>query len=181
MKRDYSRSYVFVDKSKRLPTTDNIQADTTTATLISRPLRVSHDTLGKVRSLESRFILLPTVISSFIEVLDGLELLSRSLLSSGSLAEDAQRQLDFRLDNARRQSRSFIRTAKFLQQRSNNTATLLADTLAFRNQGVSQEQNMRMLILTRSAVFITIITLVYLPWTLVTVCIVIGGVCSSTD
>ena len=58
----------------------------------------------------------------------------------------------------------------FLQQRSNNTATLLADTLQYRNQAVAQDQNGSMIILTRSAVFITIITLIYLPWTLITVC-----------
>lgn len=61
------------------------------------------------------------------------------------------------------------RTAQVLQQRSNNTATLLADTLAFRNQGIAQEQNVSMIVLTRSAVFITAITFIYLPWTLVTV------------
>lgn len=144
-------------------------ADTTTATLISKPLRISHDTLCKVRSLESRFTPLPAIIANFVDMLDGLEALSRILSLTGSLTEDDQQQLANRLDNCRRQSRTFTRTAQFLQQRSINTATLLADTLAFRNQGVAQEQNSSIIILTRSAVFITVITLIYLPWTLVTV------------
>ncbi|KAH8702725.1 hypothetical protein GQ44DRAFT_631370 [Phaeosphaeriaceae sp. PMI808] len=79
-----------------------------------------------------------------------------------------RRQVTSQLENSKRYAKNFMRTAQFLQQRSNNTATLLADTLAFRNQGVAQEQNGSMIILTRSAVFITVITLIYLPWTLIT-------------
>ncbi|PSN67176.1 hypothetical protein BS50DRAFT_494669 [Corynespora cassiicola Philippines] len=79
-----------------------------------------------------------------------------------------RRKLACQLENSQRHSKAITRSAQFLQKRSNNTATLLADTLAFRNQGVAQEQNMSMIVLTRSAVFITVITLIYLPWTLVT-------------
>ncbi|EAT82574.1 hypothetical protein SNOG_10239 [Parastagonospora nodorum SN15] len=90
------------------------------------------------------------------------------MTTSTMISEPLRLQMESRLDNARRYTRTFIRTALFLQERSNNTATLLADTLAFRNQGVAQEQNGSMVVLTRSAVFITVITLIYLPWTLVT-------------
>lgn len=82
----------------------------------------------------------------------------------------SQQLMKRHLENAKMYARTFNRTTLFLQERSNNTATLLADTLAFRNQGIAQEQNGSMVVLTRSAVFITVITLVYLPWTLVTVC-----------
>jgi hypothetical protein len=130
---------------------------------------VSHDTLGRVRFLESRFLPLRPILTSFEEIADGLEALGISLVVRGCVSEANQLQIEAQLGNVRRYTRTFIRTAMFLQERSNNTATLLADTLAFRNQGVAQEQNGRMVILTRSAVFITVITLVYLPWTLVSV------------
>jgi Mg2+ and Co2+ transporter CorA len=131
---------------------------------------VSHDTLGRVRSLESRFLPLRAILSSFEEVVDGIGGLGQDLFERGCVNESSQRQLSSCLRNVKRYVHTFTRTSLFLQQRSNNTATLLADTLAFRNQGVAQEQNGSMIILTRSAVFITVITLIYLPWTLVTVC-----------
>jgi hypothetical protein len=130
---------------------------------------VGHDTLGKVRFLESRFLPLRPILTSFEELSDGLQDLGKVLIAKGCTVAERQLQVDSQLANAKRYARAFVRTAMFLQERSNNTATLLADTLAFRNQGVAQEQNGSMVVLTRSAVFITVITLVYLPWTLVTV------------
>jgi hypothetical protein len=137
--------------------------------MINKPLRVSHDTLGRVRFLESRFLPLRPILTSFEELADGLQDLGRVLGAKGCAVAERQLQVDSQLANAKRYARAFVRTTMFLQERSNNTATLLADTLAFRNQGVAQEQNGSMVVLTRSAVFITVITLVYLPWTLVTV------------
>jgi hypothetical protein len=137
--------------------------------MINKPLRVSHDTLGIVRFLESRFLPLRPILTSFEELSDGLQDLGRVFVAKGFAVAESQLQVDSQFANAKRYARSFVRTAMFLQDRSNNTATLLADTLAFRNQGVAQEQNGSMVVLTRSAVFITVITLVYLPWTLVTV------------
>ncbi|KAH5305709.1 hypothetical protein HBI12_168140 [Parastagonospora nodorum] len=159
----YWREYIAEYEKRLLPI-----ADMTTSTMISEPLRVSHDMLGTVRFLESRFLPLRPILTSFEEVADGLQVLGRSLVSGACVTEATQLQMESRLDNARRYTRTFIRTALFLQERSNNTATLLADTLAFRNQGVAQEQNGSVVVLTRSAVFITVITLIYLPWTLVT-------------
>jgi hypothetical protein len=137
--------------------------------MISKPLRVSHDTLGRVRFLESRFLPLRPILMSFEEVAEGLKDMGTVLVAKSCAVAERQLQVDLQLANAKRYARTFGRTAAFLQGRSNNTATLLADTLAFRNQGVAQEQNGSMVVLTRSAVFITVITLVYLPWTLVTV------------
>jgi hypothetical protein len=149
---------------------DNIdQADTTTATFITETLRVNHDTLGKVRSLESRFLPMPAILESFMDVLSELKSLTEALFVEGFITPIELRHSRRQLENYRKQSISFTRIASFLQKRSNNTATLLADTLAFKNQSVAQEQNVSMLTLTRSAVFITVLTLFYLPWTFMTV------------
>jgi hypothetical protein len=177
LERVYSRVRKTVASTRKLALVrqicleaDDIQADTTTATLINKPLRVSHDTLGRVRSLESRFLPLRPILTSFEEVADGLEILGQGLVARGCVTGGDQRLVDLHLENAKRYARTLRRTVIFLQERSNNTATLLSDTLAFRNQGVAQDQNGSMVVLTRSAVFITVITLVYLPWTLATVC-----------
>lgn len=113
---------------------------------------------------------LRAILMSFEDVLEGLTVLGQDLVARGFVDETDQKQVASCLGNAKRYTQTFIRTSLFLQQRGDNTATLIADTLAFRNQGVAQEQNGSMLILTKSAVFITVITLIYLPWTLVTVC-----------
>jgi Mg2+ and Co2+ transporter CorA len=119
--------------------------------------------------LESKILPVRAILANFEEVADGLEELGRDFVARGCVDEAYQRQSASILANSKRYARTITRTAMFLQQRCNNTATLLADTLAFRNQGVAQEQNGSMLILTKSAVFITVITVIYLPWTLVTV------------
>jgi len=130
---------------------------------------VTHDTLGRVRFLESRFLPLQAVLGSFEEVLLGLQDVNKSLHSAGVVDSESLWSAKSSSNNMVRYCQAYARTAMFLQQRSNNTATLLADTLQYRNQAVAQDQNGSMIILTRSAVFITIITLVYLPWTLITV------------
>ncbi|KAF3001348.1 hypothetical protein E8E13_006101 [Curvularia kusanoi] len=159
----YWKDYLNAYEKKLLPI-----ADTTTATFINEPLRVTHDTLGKVRFLESRFLPLQAILSSFEEVLRELQDLNAILQSAGAVDPRSVRSALVRSRNVGRYCQGYARAALFLQQRSNNTATLLADTLGYRNQAVAQEQNGSMIVLTRSAVFITIITLVYLPWTLIT-------------
>jgi len=143
------------------------QADTTTATFITEDVRVNHDTLGKVRSLESRFLPMKAILENFVDVLDELKDLSESLAADKTLSASDAKAAKRRLENCRKQCLAYSRSAEFLAHRSDNAARLLADTLDFRNQFVAQEQNLKILILTRSAVFITVLTLIYLPWTFV--------------
>jgi len=146
-----------------------MQADTTTATFITETLLVNHDTLGKVRSLESRFLPMKAILANFVDVLDELKDLSESLAADKVISGADVKSANRRLENSRKQCLAYSRSADFLAHRSDNTARLLADTLDFKNQWVAQEQNLKMLILTRSAVFITVLTLIYLPWTFVSV------------
>lgn len=143
-------------------------ADTTAAAFLAGPLRVNHETLSKLRSLESRFMPTPAILQSFSDTLSELGLFSEKLAANNCIQVNEAQAFAILLSNYRRHASTFIRTAKFLQQRCNNTATLVSDTVAFKNQGVSQEQNGNMLLLTRSAVFLTVVTLFYLPWTLIT-------------
>jgi hypothetical protein len=145
------------------------QADTATATFIKETLRVNHDTLGKVRSLENRFLPMKAILENFVDVLDELKDLSGSLPADPTFSSSDLKVAKPRLENCRKQCLAYSRTAEFLQHRSDNTATFVADILDFKNQDVAQDQNVKMLTLTRSAVFITILTLIYLPWTFVSV------------
>jgi Mg2+ and Co2+ transporter CorA len=110
----------------------------------------------------------PAVLQSFSDTLSGLGSFSEKLLANDCMQPSEARSFAISMSNCRRHASTFIRTAKFLQQRCNNTATLVSDTVAFKNQGVAQEQNGNMLLLTRSALFLTVVTLFYLPWTLTT-------------
>lgn len=65
--------------------------------------------------------------------------------------------------NMQRHCLANSRNATYLQQRVQLTGELLSDTLSFRDQVVAKEQNGTMLQLNKSAVFITMLTLLYLP------------------
>jgi hypothetical protein len=109
------------------------------------------------------------ILENFVDVLDELKDLSESLAAEKTISASDAKTAKRRLENCRKQCLAYSRSAEFLAHRSDNAARLLADTLGFRNQYVAQEQNLKMLILTRSAVFITVLTLIYLPWTFVSV------------
>jgi hypothetical protein len=132
-----------------------------------------------VRSLESRFLPIKAILETFVNVLDELKSLSETLAADKKISEPELKIEKRRLENCRKQCLAYSRTAQFLQRRSDNTATLLADTLAFKNQGVAAEQNDKTLTLTRSTVFITVLGLIYLPWTFASVSQVDSSIKSS--
>ncbi|CAI6332911.1 unnamed protein product [Periconia digitata] len=154
------REYLAIYEKALLPL-----ADTTAAAFIAEPLRVNHGTLSRLRSLESRFMPTSAILQSFSDILSELGALAERLTLRDLMEENGNRLFVTAISNYRKQALNFIRTAQFLQQRSNTTAILVSDTVAFKNQEVSQEQNRNMLLLTRSAVFLTVLTLFYLPWT----------------
>lgn len=67
------------------------------------------------------------------------------------------------IKNQRRNCSAYLRTANFLKERVESASSLLANTLSFREQVLAKEQNGNMLQLNKSAVFITVLTLVYAP------------------
>ncbi|KAI2601966.1 hypothetical protein GGR54DRAFT_634369 [Hypoxylon sp. NC1633] len=147
------RQYVAFMESKLRPVTG-----TTFATFIEEPLRVGYDSLSTLVSLENQFLQAKTLISHGEDVL-------RELISIfGQEALETQSpQAMLPLDNHRHRAESYRRTATTLQRRSQTTAQLLADTLSFRDQVLAKQQNGSMLQLNKSAVFLTTLTLLYLP------------------
>ncbi|KAI6089253.1 hypothetical protein F4821DRAFT_257052 [Hypoxylon rubiginosum] len=129
----------------------------TFTSFIDEPLRVGHETLSSLTSLDSRFLQASTLLS-----------LSEDLLRELSSAFSQEPSLDtteviVTIDNYRRQVVAYYRTTTFLQRRAQTTAQLAADTLSLRDQVLAKQQNSTMLQLNKSAVFLTMLTLLYLP------------------
>lgn len=135
-------------------------ANTAAATYINEELRIGHGHLSSLISIQKDFLQIPTILEAAGDVLTELN----ALVSSDAANQETQK-----LKNIQRQCETYSRTATHLQQRVQITAQLLADTLLFRDQVLANEQNGNMLQLNRSAVFLTTLTLLYLPASFLTV------------
>jgi len=153
------RQYIAALERKFLPI-----ANSTFATFIDEPLRIGYDNLSTLVSLENRFLQAPAILAPATSTLDEI----CALLDSMS-ATAANHPGTVQLRNQRRQCVANSRTAEYLRQRTQTTAQLLSNTLSFRDQIVAKEQNGNMLQLNKSAVFITTLTLLYLPASFVAV------------
>ncbi|KAI8961414.1 hypothetical protein F5Y11DRAFT_326469 [Daldinia sp. FL1419] len=135
-----------------------LQTSTTFSTFIDEELRVGYDNLSALASLDNRFLQAATLLSHSEDVLKQLS----STLSQQSVDDIASETINT-LDNYCRRSAAHCRVAKLSQQRAQTTAQLLANTLSFRDQILAKQQNGNMLQLNKSAVFLTTLTLFYLP------------------
>ncbi|KAI2781624.1 hypothetical protein F4815DRAFT_69492 [Daldinia loculata] len=147
------REYLAFLERKLLPETS-----TTFATFIDEPLRVGYDNLSALASLDNQFLQVATLLSHSEDVLKELS----SIFIQEGLKSIAPETIDV-FDNYRRRSVAHCRVANLLQQRAQTTAQLLANTLSFRDQILAKQQNGNMLQLNKSAVFLTTLTLLYLP------------------
>ncbi|KAJ5734611.1 Mg2+ transporter protein CorA-like/Zinc transport protein ZntB [Penicillium manginii] len=144
--RDYIRSL----ERRFLPI-----ANTAFATFIDEPLRLNYDNLSALSNLEIRFLQISTIVESTTETIDGLCQLFDELSRPNSEAQN--------LRNICRKCLVSSRTATNLKNRVQIMARLLSDTLLLRDQMVANQQNTNMFQLNKSAVFITTLTLLYLP------------------
>ncbi|KOS44430.1 hypothetical protein ACN38_g4675 [Penicillium nordicum] len=147
------RNYIAVHEQRLLPL-----AGSTIATFISGPLAVGYDSLRTLTALQTRFLEVPAILTSATEILDEL----CNVVSSMSVAPTNHGGVHY-FKNYRRECIANSRNAAHLQQRANIVSKLLADTLLLRDQVLAKEQNANMLRLNKSAVFITTLSLVYLP------------------
>ena len=145
-----------------------IQSGTTFTTYIEKELRIGYDNLNTLVSLQNRFLQVPAILNHAIDTLKELYVLLDEHPQLRMLPLET-RQLTIQLRNQYSNCRAYSRTALYLQQRTQATATLMSDTLSFRDQVVAKEQNGTMLQLNKSAVFITMLTLFYLPASFVAV------------
>jgi Mg2+ and Co2+ transporter CorA len=111
--------------------------------------------------LENRFGQIIVILSSFEEVLDGI--------GSWIQSEDSFFSAEFRQHQAR--CKTYSRIAQHLQHRSRAVAQLISETLSLKDQIIAKEQNQSMIQLNKSAIIITVVTLIYLPPSFLTVCV----------
>lgn len=128
------------------------------AAFIDEPLSLKYNNLNVLSKLEGHFLQMPTILAGAMDVLDEVS----TLISSMDNALNTQSGLQ-NLKNQRRQCITYSRTSMHLQQRVQSVARLLADTLLLRDQVVTSEQNEQIFQLNKSAVFITRLSLLYLP------------------
>ncbi|KAI1457954.1 hypothetical protein F4805DRAFT_457142 [Annulohypoxylon moriforme] len=144
------RQYIAFLEAKLLPITSS-----TFSTFIEEPLRVGYDNLSALSSLDSQFAQTSTFLSHGEEVLHELS----SILGQ----EKMNTQTVGVLNNYRRQAVAHNRTSTLLQRRAHTTTQLLTNTLSCHDQLLAKQQNGNMLRLNKSAVFLTTLTLLYLP------------------
>lgn len=143
------------------------QANSTFATFIDEPLRLGYDTLSTIINLQNRFLQVPVIMEHTCELLD--ELKGWLVDLSGPHTTQQTVNLGTELRNHKRHCQAYSRSAEYLQRRAQSVAQLLSDTLSFRDQVEAKIQNGNMIQLNKSAVFITALTLLYLPSSFVAV------------
>ncbi|KAI0421847.1 hypothetical protein F5X98DRAFT_370475 [Xylaria grammica] len=127
---------------------------------IDQEMRVGYEKLNALYILINQLFQIPTLTSHSLDVLD-------SLLSHSLVDQRSNPPTTHQLDNCRRQTAAYSRTAACLHQRAQTTAQLLSDTLSLREQIIAKNQAENMASLSKSTYWITIMGLLYLPITLV--------------
>ncbi|PFH57341.1 hypothetical protein XA68_15197 [Ophiocordyceps unilateralis] len=134
------------------------KANSISATYIEQPLSVKYEDLSFIYSLENRFPAATSMLTAAQQALAGAAAMLRLQHPAESL--DAVQNV---FENHGLRCAAYARAADHLRQRSQTTAQLLATTLSQRDQVIAKEQNRNMLLLNKSAVFVTALTLVYAP------------------
>lgn len=145
------------------------------ANYIDQPLLVGHEHLGTLYKIKNKLHQATGILANssalFVEMRSLIEQLQNGsqIKLAGSMTSD--------LRNREREGGSYIRTANAMQDRVQSNIEFLSTTVILRDQVVAKEQNgimmeqndnmmaqnHNMIRLNKSAVFITAVTLVYLP------------------
>ncbi|KAJ5765989.1 uncharacterized protein N7511_003605 [Penicillium nucicola] len=147
------RIYIMTMENKFLPV-----AKEALVTVIEEPLGLGHDAVIALNSLETRFRQVPALLSSAMDLLQDLS----ALIDAESETSETKHVTQC-LKNHVRYCKTYSQSANYLQQQAKSVAKLLSGSLLARDQLLAQEQNKNILELNKSAVFITRLTLFYLP------------------
>ncbi|KAF5230744.1 hypothetical protein FANTH_13736 [Fusarium anthophilum] len=139
-------------------------ANKAVATWIEELTEDEYRHLTDLAYLESRFLQISSILGSSKELLEGLSSLCRNWYPD-STGKDRGLSVSAltAFQNDQNNCRSYVRAAEYLQKLAEKNTQLLANTLSFREQLYTKDQNDNMLRLNKSAVFITTLTLLYLP------------------
>ncbi|KAJ6105478.1 Mg2+ transporter protein CorA-like/Zinc transport protein ZntB [Penicillium capsulatum] len=144
------RHYLLSLESQLLPIKGLVET-----AFINETLRAGYDNLLALNTLQNRFLQIPTILASATEAIDGLGGTLPEISPGSAVSQE--------LKNFRRQCATYSRNASHQQHRAEVTSRLLADTLSFREQVMTREQNKNIFQLNKSGVFLTSLGLIYLP------------------
>jgi hypothetical protein len=165
------RGYILSVESRLLPL-----AGKSFANYIDQPLLVGHEDLGTLYKLKNKLHQASGILANSSELFSEMcSLIER--LRQGFCTKSAGDSMTTDLRNRKRECASYIRTASSMQERAHSNVEFLSTTVMLRDQVVTKEQNglmmeqndnmmeqnRNMIQLNKSAVFITAVTLVYLP------------------
>ncbi|EKJ68375.1 hypothetical protein FPSE_11383 [Fusarium pseudograminearum CS3096] len=123
-----------------------------------------YEHLSDLAYLESRLLEIPVLISASDDILVGLCSLCQDRRNNvKTRARSMARASQSQFEQFRRNCAAYTRVSYCLQRRAEKITQLLANTLSFCEQFNAKAQNETMLGLNKSAIFITTLTLLYLP------------------
>lgn len=121
-------------------------------------IKIQHEGLGSLGNLEKKLIQEAGLIDGVVDLLDELSVLLDSMGETTGCKPKVQL-----LKNHRRHCIAYSRLASNLRQQTQSLTRLIADTLNFRDQHIAGNQN-------DNIIFITKLSLVYLPPSFIAVC-----------
>ncbi|UZP34388.1 hypothetical protein NXS19_002204 [Fusarium pseudograminearum] len=123
-----------------------------------------YEHLSDLAYLESRLLEIPVLISASDDILVGLCSLCQDRRNNvKTRARSMARASQSQFEQFRRNCAAYTRVSYCLQRRAEKITQLLTNTLSFCEQFNAKAQNETMLGLNKSAIFITTLTLLYLP------------------
>lgn len=143
---------------------------------LEEELRVNHKTLSTVRHAEARCLSLTPIFSSLQKVFQALHDLNNTLPERNITQQSNAHAMKQLLNNYGNMVDAYTQQASFLKSRTACLAVSITDTLSFKDSNTARSQSQYMLDLTLSTVddsttvrVITIVTLIYLPFTFMAV------------
>ncbi|KAK2036503.1 hypothetical protein LZ31DRAFT_536314 [Colletotrichum somersetense] len=138
-------------------------ADNAVTTFIEELSDSEYRHLTELARLQTRFLQLSVITNAARDVLEALSVICNecSPCSPDVQSWAAESLIQFKQDY--RRLGTDLRSAEYLQKRVQITLELLSNTLSFREQIDAKSQNENIFKLNKSAVFITTLTLLYLP------------------
>lgn len=143
---------------------------------LEEELRVNHETLGTVRHAEARCLSLTPIFSSLQKVFQALHGGNDALAARNITQQSDTHSMKQLLNNYVNMVDAYNQQASFLKSRTACLAVSITDTLSFKDSNTAKRQSEYMLDLTLSTVddsttvrVITIVTLIYLPFTFMAV------------
>ncbi|GKU19106.1 unnamed protein product [Fusarium langsethiae] len=120
--------------------------------------------LPKLAYLEGRLVQIPFLLAASNDILAGLLSLCQDVCCSvDKHLHESARITMVQFNQQKSYCEVYSRVAQCLHLQAQKITQLLANTLSFREQSLAKAQNTTMLRLNKSAVFITTLTLLYLP------------------